>query len=91
MRTTPFCAGCADLWGEPDVYGSPRFPATPAAGDGQVLMGQWTRARRLIPPPKVMPRRLDQTYTGGAGKAARIFTPQWAPRDFRNEGFGALW
>jgi hypothetical protein len=88
MENHPILRGVRDLWGESDVY-----EITALSGDsrplvmGQVLMGM-DAGSPPNPAKKLMPVAWIKTYTGSAGKAARIFTTTMDhPGDFRNEGF----
>jgi type 1 glutamine amidotransferase len=88
MENHPILRGVRDLWGESDVY-----EITALSGDsrplvmGQVLMGM-DPGSPPDPSKKLMPVAWTKTYTGSAGKPARIFTTTMGhPGDFRNEGF----
>jgi type 1 glutamine amidotransferase len=88
MERHPILRGVRDLWGESDVY-----EITALSGDsrplvmGQVLMGM-DPGSPPDPAKKLMPVAWTKTYTGSAGKPARIFTTTMGhPMDFGNPGF----
>ncbi len=91
MEDHPIVKGCEDIWGPSDVYG-----ITKLHGDckpliiGQVLVGM----KPTDPPnPKkpAIPVAWTKTYTGTAGKAARVFTTTMGhAHDLKSEGFRRL-
>lgn len=88
MRNHPILRGVRDLWGESDVY-----EITALSGDsrplvmGQVLLGM-DPASPPDPDKKLMPIAWIKSYTGEAGKTARVFmTTMGHVMDFKNEGF----
>lgn len=91
MEKHPIFAGVKDIWGESDVY-----EITTLAGDSQPLvMGQVLLGMDPTSPPnpakKPMPVAWVKSYTGTAGKAARVFmTTMGHPADFKNAGFRRL-
>jgi type 1 glutamine amidotransferase len=88
METHPILRGVHDLWGESDVY-----EITALSGDSrQLVLGQVLAGMEPASPPdptkKLMPVAWTKTYTGTAGKPARIFTTTMGHvMDFRNPGF----
>ena len=87
----PIVRGCEDIWGPSDVYGLRTL-----TGDsqplvlGQVLVGM-TPNDQPRPDKKPVPIAWTKTYTGGAGKPARIFTTTMGHAgDLHSEGFRRL-
>jgi type 1 glutamine amidotransferase len=91
MEQHPIVRGCEDIWGPSDVYG-----LTTLHGDckplvmGQVLVGMKPTDKPL-PDKEMVPVAWTKTYTGTAGKAARIFTTTMGHGgDLKSEGFRRL-
>ena len=91
METHPIVKGVQDIWGPSDVY-----ELTTLAGDckplilGQVLAGM-NSTDKPNPDKKLVPVAWTKSYTGTAGKAARVFaTTMGHGDDFKNEGFRRL-
>ena len=91
MENHPIVRGCEDIWGPSDVYAITNLP-----GDsrplimGQVLAGMNPNDAPNPQKPPV-PVAWLKTYTGTAGKAARVFTTTMGHAgDFRSEGFRRL-
>ncbi len=91
MESHPIVKGCEDIWGPSDVYG-----ITMLHGDckplimGQVLSGMNPND---VPNPekKLVPVAWIKTYTGTAGKAARVFTTTMGHSgDLHSTGFRRL-
>lgn len=88
MEDHPILKGVKDVWGPSDVY-----EITTLTGDskpllmGQVLNGMTPEAQP-DPTKRMMPIAWIKSYTGTAGKSARIFdTTMGHAGDFQNEGF----
>lgn len=80
-----------DIWGPTDVYGV----RLPLPGDSQPLvLGQVVEGMKFDSPPlageknnPMMPVAWTKSYTGAAGKKARVFTTTMgSSTDFENEG-----
>ena len=91
MENHPIVKGCEDIWGPSDVY-----TITMLTGDskplimGQVLTGMDPKDKPNEKKP-AMPVAWTKTYTGEAGKAARVFnTTMGHSFDFNSEGFRRL-
>jgi len=91
MEAHPIARGCEDIWGPSDVY-----EITTLTGDskpiimGQVLVGMDPKDAVNTEKP-AMPVAWTKTYTGAAGKAARIFTTTMGHGgDLKSEGFRRL-
>ena len=91
MENHPIVKGIDDIWGESDVYG-----ITTLSGDskplimGQVLSGM-NPDDKPNPDKKLVPVAWTKTYTGEAGKTARVFTTTMGHSfDLNNEGFRRL-
>ena len=91
MQKHPIVRGCEDIWGPSDVYG-----ITTLHGDckplimGQVLVGMDPKDKPNAN-KKPVPVAWVKTYTGTAGKAARVFTTTMGHGgDFKSEGFRRL-
>ena len=91
MENHPILRGVKDIWGESDVY-----EITTLAGDSKPLvLGQVLAGMQPNSPPnpdkKLTPVAWTKSYTGEAGKKARVFmTTMGHPVDFKNEGFRRL-
>jgi len=91
MEDHPIVKGCEDIWGPSDVYG-----LTTLHGDCKPLvMGQVLTGMNPTDPPNekkpAIPVAWTKTYTGTAGKAARVFTTTMGhAHDLKNEGFRRL-
>jgi type 1 glutamine amidotransferase len=87
MESHPILKGVKDIWGPSDVYTVNELP-----GDSQpVVMGQVLKGMKPDDEPNpakaLMPIAWTKTYTGSAGKPARIFTTTMGHAgDFKNEG-----
>ncbi len=87
MQSHPILKGVKDIWGPSDVYTVNELP-----GDSQpIVMGQVLKGMKPDDQPNrdkmLMPIAWTKTYTGSAGKAARIFTTTMGHAgDFANEG-----
>jgi hypothetical protein len=85
----PIVRGCEDVWGPTDVY-----TARPPADATVLLLGQVLSGMKPTDPPTpgrkndpMMPLAWIRTYTGEAGKPARVFTTTLgASQDFESEG-----
>lgn len=97
MREHPILRGLhdGDIWGPTDVYGI-RLPLT---GDGkalvlgQVLSGMTADSAPVTGPKNdpMIPVAWTRTYTGAAGKPARVFvTTMGASQDLQSEGLRRL-
>ncbi|MBX7168947.1 MAG: ThuA domain-containing protein [Pirellulales bacterium] len=97
QKDHPILRGIADgdIWGPSDVY----TVRLPLPGDSQPLvMGQVLQGMQPDDPPvegkknsPMMPIAWTKTYTGTAGKAARVFTTTMgASQDFASEGVRRL-
>jgi hypothetical protein len=95
MEGHPILRGVADIWGPTDVYGV----RLPLPGDskplvlGQVLAGMSPQDRPVEGKPNdpMMPVAWIKTYTGKAGKTARVFTTTMgASQDLESEGLRRL-
>jgi len=91
MESLPIVKGVQDIWGPSDVYA-----LTTLQGDckpvilGQVLAGM-NPTDGPNPDKKLVPVAWTKSYTGTAGKAARVFaTTMGHGDDFKNEGFRRL-
>ncbi|NLH16180.1 MAG: ThuA domain-containing protein [Phycisphaerae bacterium] len=91
MENHPVVKGIQDIWGPSDVYA-----LTTLHGDcqplvmGQVLAGM-DPADKPNPDKKLVPVAWTKSFTGSAGKTARIFvTTMGHGDDFKNEGFRRL-
>jgi len=91
MEDHPIVKGCEDIWGPSDVYA-----ITTLHGDCKpVIMGQVLSGMEPKDAPneqkKPVPVAWIKTYTGTAGKAARIFTTTMGHGgDLQSEGFRRL-
>ncbi|MDP2999803.1 MAG: ThuA domain-containing protein [Bryobacterales bacterium] len=91
MERDPILKGVKDIWGESDVY-----EITTLTGDSKPLvLGQVLAGMQPSSPPnadkKLTPVAWTKSYTGEAGKKARVFmTTMGHPVDFKNEGFRRL-
>jgi len=91
MERHPILKGVKDIWGESDVY-----EITTLTGDSKPLvLGQVLAGMQPGSPPnpdkKLTPVAWTKSYTGEAGKKARVFmTTMGHPGDFKNEGFRRL-
>ncbi len=91
MEAHPILRGVKDIWGESDVY-----EITTLTGDSKPLvLGQVLAGMQPGSPPnpdkKLTPVAWTKSYTGEAGKKARVFmTTMGHPADFKNEGFRRL-
>ncbi|GIW88371.1 MAG: hypothetical protein KatS3mg108_2695 [Isosphaeraceae bacterium] len=97
MGDHPLCRGIADgeIWGPTDVYGV----RLPLPGDSQpILLGEVVQGMSPNDPPlpgpkndPMMPIAWIRTYTGAAGKPARVFTTTMgASQDLESEGLRRL-
>ena len=91
MESHPIVKGCEDIWGPSDVYA-----ITKLHGDckpvilGQVLTGMDPKDKPNPAKPAV-PVAWTKTYTGTAGKPARVFTTTMGhAHDLKSEGFRRL-
>ncbi len=95
QERNPLLRGCEDIWGPSDVYGV----RLPLPGDstplvlGQVLEGM-KPGDKPVPGKKndpMMPVAWTKTWTGAAGKKARVFTTTMgASQDLLSEGLRRL-
>jgi hypothetical protein len=87
MADHPILRGVADIWGPSDVY-----EVTTLEGDSRPLvMGQVLRGMKptdeVVADKPPLPIAWTRTYTGAAGKPARVFvTTMGHGGDFQNEG-----
>lgn len=87
MEGHPILKGVEEIWGPSDVY-----EVTELSGDSQpIVMGQVLKGMKPEDQPnrdkRLMPIAWTKTYTGSAGKPARIFTTTMGHGgDFSNEG-----
>ena len=91
MENHPIVRGCEDVWGPSDVYG-----LTTLHGDckplimGQVLQGM-APDDKPNPDKQLVPVAWTKTYTGTAGKPARVATTTMGHAgDLHSEGFRRL-
>ena len=91
MKDHPILKGVEDIWGPTDVY-----TVTELTGDakvlvfGQVLVGMEPTDEPNTDKP-TMPLVWIKTYTGGQGKASRVFcTTMGASVDLKSEGLRRL-
>jgi type 1 glutamine amidotransferase len=91
MEKHPIVRGVKDIWGPSDVYS-----ITTLSGDskplimGQVLVGM-NPTDKPSTEKKLVPVAWTKTYTGKAGKPARVFTSTMGHGgDFHSEGFRRL-
>jgi hypothetical protein len=91
MENSPIVKGCEDIWGPSDVYSITTLP-----GDskpvilGQVLTGMNPKDD-VNTQKKPVPVAWIKTFTGAAGKAARVFTTTMGHNgDLVSEGFRRL-
>ncbi len=88
MAQHPILRGVGEIWGPSDVYGITTLPA-----DAQpLMMGEVLSGMSASDPPnpakKLVPVAWLRSFTGEAGKPARVFTTTMGhPGDFENEGF----
>ncbi len=91
MKDSPIVRGCEDVWGPSDVYA-----LTTLQGDARpVILGQVLSGMKPGDPPntakKLVPVAWTKTYTGPAGKTARVFTTTMGHAgDLKSEGFRRL-
>jgi hypothetical protein len=91
MENHPMVRGCEDIWGPSDVYA-----LTTLHGDCKpIVMGQVLSGMNPGDPPNpekpAIPIAWTKTYTGTAGKAARVFTTTMGHAgDLKSEGFRRL-
>lgn len=91
MEDHPIVQGCEDIWGPTDVYG-----LTELEGDCvPLIMGQVLAGMNPDDPPneekELVPVAWIKTYTGEAGKTARVFaTTMGASQDLSSEGLRRL-
>ena len=91
METHPIVKGCEDIWGPSDVYG-----ITKLHGDCKpLIMGQVLSGMKPTDKPaagkQLVPVAWTKTYTGAAGKAAKVFTTTMGhAHDLKSEGFRRL-
>jgi len=91
LEAHPLVRGCEDIWGPSDVYA-----LTTLHGDCRpVIMGQVLTGMGPEDPPNPdkppLPVAWTKTYTGTAGKAARVFaTTMGHGGDLQSEGFRRL-
>ena len=85
--THPILKGVSGVWGPSDVYKVTTLNGdADVIMDGQVLAGMGPQDAAVASKP-LMPIAWTKTYTGQAGKAARVFTTTMgASQDFANEG-----
>jgi len=91
MENHPIVRGVGEIWGPSDVYG-----LTTLEGDctpvimGHVLVGMDPTAK-VNEDKKPLPVAWTKTYTGSAGRAARVFTTTMGHAgDFQDEDFRRL-
>jgi hypothetical protein len=95
QEANPIVKGCEDVWGPTDVY-TVRLPLPEGCVPvvmGQVLTGMQPSDKPLEGPKNnpMMPVAWTRTYTGTAGKAARVFTTTMGcSKDLESEGFRRL-
>jgi type 1 glutamine amidotransferase len=91
MSGTPIVRGVDDIWGPSDVYA-----ITTLSGDSKpVVMGQVLAGMNPQDPPNkekhLVPVAWVKTYTGAAGKPARVFASTMGHGgDLKSEGFRRL-
>ncbi|MBE3123520.1 MAG: ThuA domain-containing protein [Planctomycetes bacterium] len=90
-KDSPIVRGCEDIWGPSDVYG-----LTTLEGEckplvlGQVLKGM-NPTDEPNPDKPALPVAWTKTFTGDAGKPARVFTTTMGhAHDLKSEGFRRL-
>lgn len=91
FRGSPLVNGCEDIWGPSDVYGLRKL-----TGDSKpVILGHVLTGMKPTDPPKPgkapVPVAWTKSYTGTAGKTARVFaTTMGHSGDLQSEGFRRL-
>ena len=90
----PILIGVADVWGDSDVYGINKLPASAnVLLLGQVLSGMKPTDSPVVGPQNdpMMPLAWCRDYLGQSGKTSRIFcTTMGAATDFENTGLRRL-